>query len=302
MMLAGACGALSLRTGRVTAAEAISDADGSAESSAGMACAVKVLTKREGENTHFYVINQELCEVTMTFEMMLVNLHSDQALPLTTTLPPGQTTEVFTLSPAQAEAKWCYDYTNYYKLGSACAEHDDSHTYQLPYAPGNKFKVTQGYNGSFSHRGANKYSIDWKMPEGTQVRAARGGVVVRVKDDSSMGGPSLKYDRYNNFILIRHDDGTLGHYCHLQKDSGIVQVGQRVAMGDVIARSGSTGFSSGPHLHFCVFRNKNGRERESLPVKFRTATQNAITLIEGQSYRAADVLQSADTLVKANGG
>ena len=64
--------------------------------------------------------------------------------------------------------------------------------YQLPYAPGNRFKVTQGYNGSFSHKGSNQYAIDWQMPEGTPVYAARGGVVVRTKDDSNTGGGSMK--------------------------------------------------------------------------------------------------------------
>lgn len=300
--LATVYGVLGLRTGCVRAAQAVSENDDHSEAAAAESSAVEVSSKRDGERTHFYVVNHELCEVTMTFDMALVNLQGDKAFPYTVTLPPRQRTEVFTLSPVRPEAKWQYDFTNYYKLGSGCAEPDASYIYQLPYAPGNEYKVTQGYNGSFSHQGPNRYAIDWKMPEGTLVSAARGGVVVRVKDDSRKGGPSMKYDRYNNFILIRHEDGTLGHYCHLQRNSGVVRVGQRVATGEVIARSGSTGFSSGPHLHFCVFKNKDGRERESLPVMFRTATQNSITLMEGRSYRAAEILLSASGQAKANGG
>jgi len=256
------------------------------------ATAVKVTIERDGGATRFYVANDEYCEVTMTFDMGLVNLKGDTRFPYTATFPPRKKTEAFEISPVKPDSKWEYTYTNYYKLGSSCAQHDDSYIYQLPYAPGNKFKVTQGYNGKFSHKGSNQYAIDWDMPEGTLVHAARGGVVVRVKDDSDRGGASLEYDRDNNYVLIRHEDGTLGHYCHLQKGGCLVKAGQIVSPGDVIAHSGNTGFSSGPHLHFCVFKTKDGCTRVSIPVKFRTSQDKAITLSSGHAYRAAEI-QSA---------
>ncbi|HLH52369.1 MAG TPA: M23 family metallopeptidase [Verrucomicrobiae bacterium] len=254
--------------------------------------AVHVKTVHDGGVTRFFVENDEYCEVTMTFEMGLVNMKGSTTFPYTATFAPRQTSEAFEVSPVQPDSKWEYSYTNYFKLGSNCARHDDSFVYQLPYAPGNKFKVTQGYNGKFSHTGSNQYAIDWDMPEGTLVHAARGGVVVRVKDDSDKGGPTMEFDHYNNYILIRHEDGTLAHYCHLQKNGCLVKVGQVVAMGDVIAHSGNTGFSSGPHLHFCVFRTQDGRARVSIPVKFRTNQEKAITLTSGHSYRASET-QSA---------
>jgi murein DD-endopeptidase MepM/ murein hydrolase activator NlpD len=248
--------------------------------------AVKVSIKREGDVTRFYVENDELCEITMTFEMGLVNLKSSLPIPATMTFPPREVTEAFTLSPVDPASRWEYSYTNYYKLGSNCAHHDDSYIYQLPYAPGRAFKVTQGYNGSFSHKGANQYAIDWKMPQGTPVFAARGGMVIKVKDDSDTGGSNMSFDHFNNYVLIRHEDGTLAHYCHLQKGGCRVVAGQKVKAGDLIAHSGNTGFSSGPHLHFCVFKTKNGRERESIPVKFATAEEQAITLKTGRNYKA----------------
>ena len=249
---------------------------------------VRVVTEREGEATRFLVDNQELCEVTMTFDMRLANLSCDEQFPFTATFPPGKTTLAFTLSPSSSDPKWEYSYTNYYKLGSRTAEHDEDYLYQLPYAGGSSFRVTQAYGGTFSHRGSNKYAIDWKMPEGTAGHAARSGLVVKVKDDSSKGGSNIKYDRYNNYVLVRHEDGTLGHYCHLQKGGVRVEPGQTVEAGQMIALSGNTGFSSGPHLHFCVFKTINGRERESIPVRFKTAEVQATTLVEGRSYKAAE--------------
>ena len=250
---------------------------------------VKVTIKREADATHFYVENDELCEVTMTFEMDLLNLKGSIEFPYTATFAPGKVTEAFALSPSVPDAKWGYSYTNYYKLGSSCAQHQNSYVYQLPYGLGSTFHVTQAYGGSFSHKGSNKYAIDWKMAEGTLVRAARGGLVVKMKDDSNRGGSSITYDPYNNFVLIRHEDGTLGHYCHLQKGSCVVRPGQMVKTGDPLARSGNTGFSSGPHLHFCVFKTRDGRERESIPVKFRTADTESITLVEGGNYKAGGI-------------
>ena len=66
------------------------------------------------------------------------------------------------------------------------------------------------------------------MPEGTPVHAARDGVVVGTKDDSNRGGSSKKYEWDANFVLIRHSDGTLGHYVHLQKGGVTVKVGDTV--------------------------------------------------------------------------
>lgn len=249
--------------------------------------AAEVTTRREGNLICFNVDNSENSEVTLTFDFSPVNLKGSVTFPHTATFKPGQT-EAFTLAPIQPDAPWHYSYTNYFKLGSSDAVHDDAVVYQLPYAPGRSYKVSQGYNSRFSHHGADQFAIDWKMPEGTEILAARGGRVVRIKDDSNAGGGTIKYDPYNNFIIIRHADGTLGHYCHLQKDGVKVTPGQIVQAGESIALSGNTGFSSGAHLHFCVYRARDGRERATIPVKFEDADGRAVTLIEGNHYRAPE--------------
>ncbi len=261
---------------------------------------VKVTTEHgEGGSMHFYVDNSELSEVTMTFDFNTVNMKGDVVFPYTATFRPGQT-EAFTLTPGDTNHDWEYSYTNYFKLGSSLAVPDD-YVYSLPYMRGKTYRITQGYDGKFSHQGSNKYAIDWQMSQGTPVCAARGGLVVKVKDDSDLGGGNIKYDPYNNYVLIRHDDGTLGHYCHLKKGGVKVHPGQTVKTGDVIALSGSTGFSSGPHLHFCVFMTRDGKERVSIPVKFRDDQGEAITLVEGQKYRAPE-LQTTRTVASRKSG
>ncbi|HEY5912401.1 MAG TPA: M23 family metallopeptidase [Verrucomicrobiae bacterium] len=253
---------------------------------AGHSRTVDVTTERDGSATHFYVDNRELAEVTVTFAVSVQNLKSSVAFPYTATFPPQQRSEAFTLEPVCPGTKWEYSYTNYCKLGSHCARHDDDYVYNLPYSPGANYRVTQGFDGKFSHTGPNQYAVDWQMPEGTLVLAARGGQVIRVKDDSDRGGDKIEHDGYHNYVVVRHDDGTLGYYCHLKKGGALVKPGQKIGTGSDIARSGNTGFSSGPHLHFCVYRPIDGQQRISLPVRFKTAASPATTLVSGRSYRA----------------
>jgi len=280
LWLALAVAAILCRNYGHPAAEVAGQADGPAKKR------VRVITRCEGGMTHFFVENFELAEVTVSFHFDLTNMKGTVDFPYTASFPPQQTTAAFSLAPMEADAPSHYRFTNYHILGSNAAVHDDSVRYSLPYAPGRAFRVTQGYDGKFSHQGSSRYAIDWRMPVGTPVHAARGGRVVRRKDHSALGGPNLRFDGHNNYVLIRHDDGTLGHYCHLLKGSVKVDEGDLVTEGDLIALSGNTGFSSGPHLHFCVYKASNGKERESIPVKFKTSAGNAITLKAGQRYTA----------------
>lgn len=144
---------------------------------------------------------------------------------------------------------------------------DTSFVYQLPYQTGKNKLVVQGYYSNFSHR--NRVAIDFKMKKGTKITAARDGVVVRLKEDSREGGWNRKYRQHGNNVVIEHDDGTRAGYWHLQQNGVLVNIGEPVRAGQVIALSGKTGYSAFPHLHFLVWTNKNGRWQQ-MPTRFET--------------------------------
>src|ERR1043166_1678257 len=107
---------------------------------------VKVITKKDGDLTHFFVENLEAGEVTATFTVATDNHKSTVAFPYTSTYPAHQITEAFALTPVDSKNGWGYSYTNHFTMGNHRAVHDDSCVYLLPYVAGSGFRVTQGYN------------------------------------------------------------------------------------------------------------------------------------------------------------
>lgn len=251
---------------------------------------LRVSKQREGSKIRIFVENLEAAQVTGTFELALVNMKGSTAFPFTATFQPRQKVEAFSLCPLREDLDWSYTLTNFYTLGSHNAVHDDTYIYSLPYGAGQTYPVSQGYNGTFSHSGEEQYAIDWKMPVQTPVLAARAGTVAAIKKDSNEGGPNREWECNANYVLIQHADGTIANYAHLKHQGVTVKVGQWVETGTVIGLSGNTGFSSGPHLHFSVFKTKNGKGRESIPVKFRTESHGVTMLTSGESYRAPKTL------------
>ena len=81
-----------------------------------------------------------------------------------------------------------------------------------------------------------------------------------------------------------HSDGTFGDYAHLKYKGTVVKKGDFVEKDQLIGYSGSTGFSTGPHLHFAVFINRIDGKRTYIETKFKTSESKAILLEEGKSY------------------
>jgi murein DD-endopeptidase MepM/ murein hydrolase activator NlpD len=86
-------------------------------------------------------------------------------------------------------------------------------------------------------------------------------------------------------VRVLHEDGTMALYAHLSWNSIRVVPGERVARGQYLADSGNTGFSTGPHLHFVIQRNRGGAI-VSVPVEFAGAAGSPVTLRRGAEYTA----------------
>lgn len=97
--------------------------------------------------------------------------------------------------------------------------------------------------------------IDFAAPRGTPVYAAGDGTIERAN----------RWSTYGNYIRIRHNATIKTAYAHLQKFGPGIHTGSRVKQGQVIAYIGTTGRSTGPHLHYEVI--KNGRQVNPATVK-----------------------------------
>lgn len=246
--------------------------------------------EREDNSYDFYASNDHFIPVYINvgFEQ-LVSLAPDRDLPWRGAIPPETEEQyLFTLEPTTTRGRIGYNLIYTFAMGDPeTADHDDDHPYLFPFAHGSKHRLTQGYNGSFSHFGENQYAVDFDMDEGTPVYAARGGVVVRIEEDGRAGGPSMAYAEHGNLVMIAHDDGSFGNYVHLRHRGAEVEVGDEVEAGELIGYSGNTGISSGPHLHFDVrVPLENGR-MQSIPFLFQDMEGNSIEPEEGVFYYAS---------------
>lgn len=167
-----------------------------------------------------------------------------------------------TLAPAQRLLDW-----HRRSVPATAPAHADDVVYRLPFSAA-PVRIDQGFGGSFSHTDpANRYALDFALPQGTPVLAARDGVVTEVRDDfrEAERDPS-RFGGGANLVRIRHADGSTAVYAHLAPGGVAVRVGQSVRTGDPLGRSGNTGLSTGPHLHFAVQLNRGAR-LESVPFR-----------------------------------
>lgn len=155
------------------------------------------------------------------------------------------------------------------QLQKGIIKDDTSYVYNLPFDFNTSHFLAQGYFSHYSHR--NSAALDFKMKKETGVFAARNGVVVRVKEDGNKGGWNKKYRPDGNYIIIQHADDSRAGYWHLQQNGALVNVGDTVRQGQLIALSGRTGYALFAHLHFLVWRfNKNGQWQQ-IATRFKTS-------------------------------
>ncbi|MEV1026919.1 M23 family metallopeptidase [Streptomyces sp. NPDC050264] len=117
--------------------------------------------------------------------------------------------------------------------------------------PVKNYKLSAGYAQGGGMWASGKHSgQDFAVPIGTNVMAVHGGTVVKTGGNGAGDGPA-----YGNAVVIKHANGTYSQYAHLSQVD--VHVGQTVSTGQHIAKSGNTGNSSGPHLHFEIRTTPN---------------------------------------------
>lgn len=129
--------------------------------------------------------------------------------------------------------------------------------WHLPWRAGQAVYVTQDCNDSCcnDHVGHNAYAWDFAAHGPFEVVAPRAGTLVHVKMSSNRGGDASEVDAAN-YIVIDHGDGTASVMLHLAHGSldPAVRCGDFVRAGQRLAVTGSTGWSSGIHLHYQVNR------------------------------------------------
>ena len=94
--------------------------------------------------------------------------------------------------------------------------------------------------------------LDIAAAQGTKIKAAYSGVVRKVGEDSRSG----------KYIYLTHENGVETLYCHCS--AVLAEQGASIRQGETIALVGSTGWSTGPHLHFEF--HKNGERLDPLPI------------------------------------
>ena len=120
--------------------------------------------------------------------------------------------------------------------------------------------------------------VDFAAPRGTPVYAAGNGTVTRAN----------RFGSFGNYVSIRHANGYETAYAHLNGFARGIRAGTRVRQGQVIAYVGTTGRSTGPHLHYEV--HVNGKKMNPLALKVPTGRK-----LEGNELAAFKAMRSEMT-------
>ncbi len=237
----------------------------------------------EDQSVRLVARNEYHAPVELTFELLVMrNLDASTPSNGTLVVPARAEREMLTLRRADVSKQMQLEYEFRYMPGDPSARHASDRPYRLPYALARAFLVAQAHPDTITHSDpASRHAVDFDMPVGTGVYAARGGIVIDVADDFFESGTDRERDVSRaNIVRVLHADGTMALYAHLNWNSIRVAPGQRVARGEYLADSGNTGFSTGPHLHFVVQRNRGGG-LVSVPVVFEGSGGAELSLSRG---------------------
>lgn len=217
--------------------------------------------------------------VTLTFEAP-GNLQAGASRPIVRVVPPRSSEILVRLSTVLIDPSIRPELSIAIDLGSSQTEPDVDHLYGVPFGGDVRRELTQGFGGADSHLGSMRYSLDFLMPEGTPVVAARGGIVLYIQDGFTKGGADPDLLEAANVVVVAHSDGTMASYGHLTR--GIpVSIGQTVREGDLLGSSGATGFAGRPHLHFHVGQRMLGEPGRTISIKMKDREGRVLDLAPG---------------------
>lgn len=241
----------------------------------------RIKLRREGPNENpVYLILNEFwgpVEVELSFEKA-VNILSEPNLPARFVVPGRTEQALLGIGAMDQRQGFTYRLTMSSVPGEPIPDPVQDLVIYPPIAPGKSFPISQGFNGETTHITPDStYAVDIVMPVGTPIHAVRDGRVMDIEEDFNRGGEDFeKFADKANHVRILHADGTMALYAHLDLASVNVGSGQLVRAGQLIARSGNTGFSTGPHLHFAIQQN-TGMQLVSVPFRFRAPEGEAVT-------------------------
>jgi murein DD-endopeptidase MepM/ murein hydrolase activator NlpD len=244
---------------------------------------VCIEVERADDGASLFAVNRIDAPVSLLLEFpVLENMTSSAELPLKAVVFPTERKRLVEIRAEDPAGGFRWRWRWRWTTGVLGAQHDATARYWIPWAPNFRFEVGQAVGGSFTHVGKWRFAFDFWMPSGTPIRAARSGSVIRAIEHFSEGGVDERLKKRANAIFILHEDGTIARYLHLKLGGAHVEVGDRVAAGDLIGFSGNTGYSQNPHLHFDVIRVDEDLEWQTVDVRFANATREGFLPESGQ--------------------
>ena len=234
---------------------------------------VRLNVQRETGVARIVAHNDGPLPITVRLELTeQVNLQLDQALPLVVTVPARSEQTLLVVQRADRTLPWRYRYRWSWTEGvieeqpevklAATFRPVARSDYTLPFLPGFAYQVAERLDDDPSHQ--DPRAIDWLIPAGTQVSAARGGTVARVA-----GGAET-------MLQILHEDGTIGTYRGLQDVR--VRFGDPVETGELLGSIATAEVFGVAHLHFHVFRATREGTRTLVPLTFATSKGRNVEL------------------------
>lgn len=263
----------------------------------------RVDTRAAGKEHFLVAVNNGPAPITLSAQIKGSNVASDRNWPLVEVIPPHSSRKIARVFASKVGEGYKFNTRYSHGFGNVLLATDPSVLYRIPLANGVKSIVGQAPGGEITtHKGADsRYAIDFTVPENTPIVAAHSGTVIDVEDSFTKGGEETNLLDKGNVITIIHEDGSMASYVHLAAHSAKVKTGDRVIEGQLIAYSGNTGYSSGPHLHFAVSKaviRKDGVvATESMPVTFYAFKPPLRFAAEQNMALVADYEHAGDSIV-----